>query len=294
MQCLKNNYEPIYLTINFFNQIMKKNILISLSTLVLASCSGDAINDEKGINTVESTTAMSKNATYTEKTVVGSFNDITVNTAIISNIVKSDTEKVVISAPQDIINYVVVKIVNGALNISIDKPSGIIIKDPVYATVYAKNITALTATSAAEITLKDSFESNKILFSINSAARIKGNNNLIKANELVLNLTSSSQFQCNIDTKVLNITSASSAKATVSGTADSSTIEATTSSIIDGTNLLSGKTNLKALTSSRISQGVKTQADAYATTASVIRILKKDPSLVVNKTTLLGGIITVE
>ncbi|WP_183147888.1 GIN domain-containing protein [Chryseobacterium nematophagum] len=273
---------------------MKKNILISLSTLVLASCSGDAINDEKGINTVESTTAMSKNATYTEKTVVGSFNDITVNTAIISNIVKSDTEKVVISAPQDIINYVVVKIVNGALNISIDKPSGIIIKDPVYATVYAKNITALTATSAAEITLKDSFESNKILFSINSAARIKGNNNLIKANELVLNLTSSSQFQCNIDTKVLNITSASSAKATVSGTADSSTIEATTSSIIDGTNLLSGKTNLKALTSSRISQGVKTQADAYATTASVIRILKKDPSLVVNKTTLLGGIITVE
>ncbi|RNA61508.1 hypothetical protein D1631_05975 [Chryseobacterium nematophagum] len=273
---------------------MKKNILISLSTLVLASCSGDALNDEKGINTVESTTAMSKNGNYAEKTVVGSFNDVTVNNAIISNIVKSDTEKVVISAPQDIINYVVVKIVNGALNISIDKPTGIIIKDPVYATVYAKNITALTATSAAEITFKDSFESNKILFSINSAAKIKGNNNLIKANELVLNLTSSSQFQCNINTKVLNITSASSAKATVSGNADSSTIEATTSSIIDGTNLLSGRTNLKALTASRISQGVKTQADAYAATASVIKILKKDPSLVVNKTALLGGVITVE
>ena len=85
---------------------MQKTIPVFILSLSLASC----INVKSDDGSIGDIFAGKKgNGPMTEKVFSGDFNSIEVSTSIDADIVKSDVERVVISAPSDILEFVKVE-----------------------------------------------------------------------------------------------------------------------------------------------------------------------------------------
>ena len=145
---------------------MKTRTLFIFSALVaLGSCNDKHENrnrDREGdkSNWVEKV-VNKENGPIQHKEFNGDFDEIQVSQAIEAEIIKSETEKVVISAPQSIINEILVDNEGGRLHIHYKPGIRVMNISKVTAKIYAKDFKKLLADSAARIIVKDKFTQEK-------------------------------------------------------------------------------------------------------------------------------------
>ncbi len=196
---------------------MKKKTLFIFSALVLlASCNErhEKRNKEKS-GWVEKV-INKETGPIQQREFNGDFDEIQVSQAIEAEIIKSDTEKVIISAPQSIIDEVLVDNSGGKLHIHYKPGIRVMNISKVTAKIYTKDFTKLVAESAASINVKDKFTQEKTSVEVSSAGSISGN---LEANDLNINADSSSNFSGKIWAVNLDIESSSGSSIDISGKA---------------------------------------------------------------------------
>lgn len=113
-----------------------------------------------------------------DKSYVGNFEKISVSNGLTANIYKSDEDRVVVSAPEDILDKIIVKFTNNKVDVSVDNKSNwlkSVSTKKILVKIYVSKINGLNADSAAEITLKDAFEGQELTLNADSSASIYGN-----------------------------------------------------------------------------------------------------------------------
>ena len=130
--------------------------ILSISLLTLSTLSCNIKTDGNFMNMV----AKEGTGPIIDKTINMNFDEIKVSQSINATIIKSNKEKVVISAPNDVIDEILVENNGGKLYIHF-KPNTQIRTHNIKATIYAKDFNRVEATSSAKIEIKDQFTQDK-------------------------------------------------------------------------------------------------------------------------------------
>lgn len=265
-----------------------QTVLILSAFALLASCEGKY--DNKSKNSWVDKVVNKGNGPVKQKEVTGDFDEIEVSQAIKAEIIKSDVEKVVISAPENIIDKVLIDNSGGNLHIHYDKGIRIMNNHNVSAKIYTRDFTKLEANSAASITIKDKFTQEKTDIDISSAASIAGD---LEANEMEINVGSSSSFSGKIWAIDLDLEASSGASVSISGKAKNADVSSSSGSSISAENLIID--HLKAESSSGSSVDVTATASiqAEASSGGSLNVKKKGNVTSVSKEESSGGSVTI-
>ena len=264
---------------------MKTLILSSAAAALLLSCNLKSEN-------VFSSSLVAKEGKGTIKTkqFVMNIDEIKVAQSIRAEIVKSDTEKVVITAPEDIIDDILVDNDRGEVYIHF-KPNFNISARNVAAKIFVKDFSKLEATSSAKIVVKDKFTQDKTDVEVSSSASISGN---LEANDLSIDVSSSGDFSGEIWAVNLESQVSSSADITISGKAKNAELHASSSGTLNAKNLVVDDAEIKASSSGSVSAGVKNQLNASASSSGDISVAKKGNLNIVSQQQNSGGSISVQ
>lgn len=210
----------------------------------------------------------------TDKTFNGEIDQIQVSTSIDAEIVKSDTEKVIISAPSDIMEYIKVDNNGGNVRIYVNSNfgKGISTKN-VKAKIYAKDFTKLSADSSADIKVKDTFTQDKVAVYVSSSGSINVSN--LEANDLKIEVNSSGDFSGKIWAVNLSADASSSGDINMFGKTKNATLEANSSGDIKATEVIIENANLLASSSGDITASVSKSLIADANSSGEITVYKK-------------------
>ena len=183
-----------------------RNLFIVSALVALASCNEKHDRNNKGGNNWVAKVVNKEAGPIQHKEFNGDFDEIQVSQAIEAEIIKSETEKVEISAPQNIINEILVENDGGKLHIHYKPGIRVMNIHKVTAKIYAKDFKKLVADSAAKIDVKDKFTQEKTDIEASSAGSISGN---LEANDMDINISSSSNFSGKIWAVNLDVESSS-------------------------------------------------------------------------------------
>ncbi len=149
-------------------------LLIFSACAVLASCEGkhDRSNRDNEQNNWVEKVVTKDNGPTKQKQVTGDFNEIEVSQAIDAEVIKSDIEKVVIHAPESIMDEVLADISGGKLHIHYKTGIRVMNSHHVSAKIYVKDFTKINANSAAKITVKDKFVQEKTDIEVSSSGSV--------------------------------------------------------------------------------------------------------------------------
>jgi Putative auto-transporter adhesin, head GIN domain len=272
---------------------MKSTKLFIFSAFVLlASCDGSKEkrhdSNEKG-NWVEKVVS-TDHGPVKQKEVTGDFDEIEVSQAIKAEIIKSDVEKVVISAPENIIDEILVDISGGKLYIHYRKGIRVMNNHNVSAKIYAKDFSKIEANSAAGITVKDKFVQDKMSIDVSSAASVDGN---LEANDFEISAGSSSGFTGKIWAVDLDIEASSGASIDLSGKAKKAEVSSSSGSSISAKDFVAD--NLKVDASSGASIDISASSSIYAEASSggSVSVYKKGNVTSVTKEESSGGSVSI-
>ncbi|MBW7676085.1 head GIN domain-containing protein [Chryseobacterium chendengshani] len=226
-----------------------------------------------------------------QKEFNGDFDEIEVSQAIEAEIIKSDIEKVVISAPANIIDEVLVERTGGKVHIHYKTGFRVMNTNNVKATIYARDFMKLIANSAASITVKDKFTQEKTDIEASSAANIKGH---LEANDMEISVDSSSSFEGKIWAVDLDVDASSAASIAISGKSKNAEMSSSSGSSIDGKGVT--VENLKADASSGASLEVSASStvDAEASSGGSVNVYKKGNVTMVKKEESSGGSVSIQ
>lgn len=224
------------------------------------------------------------------KQFVMNIDEIKVAQSIKAEVVKSDIEKVVITAPADIMDKIIVEDNRGEVYIHF-KPNFNISARNVAAKIFVKDFSKLEATSSAQITVKDKFTQDKTKVEVSSSAGITGN---LEANDLSIEASSSGIFKGKIWAVNLESESTSSGEIVISGKAKSAELEASSSGTLNAKDVTVDMADIKASSSGSVSTGVKNQLRASANSSGNISVLKKGNLKVVAQEQNSGGSISIQ
>ncbi|MBK1895452.1 head GIN domain-containing protein [Chryseobacterium paridis] len=225
-----------------------------------------------------------------EKEFKGDFDEIEVSQAIDAEIIKSETERVVISAPENIINEILVDNSGGKLHIHYKPGIRVMNSSNVTAKIYTKDFTKLEANSAGKITLKDKFTQEKTDIEISSAGSINGN---IEANNLDISAGSSSSFDGKIWAVDLGIDASSAASISLSGKSKNADITSSSGSSISAEDVIVENVKAEASSGASVQISATSKIEASASSGGSIDVRKKGNVTVVNKEESSGGSINV-
>lgn len=271
-----------------------KNKIISvlfLSGILSLSACGYHKSNSEGANIFNGISVGSNEGkgAITEKTYNFDFDDIQSSNSLNVEVVKSDTEKIVVSAPSDIIDQIEIrkegdkvriKIADGVRNISTKR---------VKVTVYAKDFSKISASSSSSIRLADAFKSNRFDISVSSSASIRGN---FDARTINLQASSSSDFDGEVFAQDLNLQVSSSATIKLKGRAENINGQATSSADIEAGELVAENATLSASSSGGIKVGVRKSLEGKASSSGDVIVLKKgDLSKVTIKESSSGSVV---
>ncbi|MEA1850370.1 MULTISPECIES: head GIN domain-containing protein [unclassified Chryseobacterium] len=271
---------------------MKSTRLIIFSAfVVLASCDG---NKEKKQNDSEGDwvkkVVNTDHGPVREKQVTGDFDEIEVSQAIEAEIIKSDMEKVVISAPENIIDDVLVDISGGELHIHYKKGIRVMNNHNVTAKIYAKDFTKIEANSAAGIVVKDKFVQEKTSIEVSSAGSVSGN---LEANDFEISAGSSSSFSGKIWAVDLDIDASSGASMNLSGKAKNAEVSSSSGSSISAKNLVADNLKAEASSGASIDISAASSINAEASSGGSIDVSKKGNVTSVTKQENSGGSVSI-
>jgi hypothetical protein len=268
---------------------MKSTTIFIFSAFVLlASCEGK--HDKKGENWVEKVVNTDKGP-IKQKEITGNFDEIEVSQAINAEVIKSNVEKVVISAPQDIIDEVLVDINGGSLHIHYKKGIRVMNNHNVSAKIYTKDFTKLEANSAASIVVKDKFTQDKTDIDVSSAANISGD---LEANDLDINVGSSSSFTGKIWAVDLDIEASSAGSISVSGKAKNADITSSSGSSISAGGFVADHLKAEASSGASVDVSASSTIHAEASSGGSVSVSKKGNVTSVTKEESSGGSVTIQ
>ena len=226
-----------------------------------------------------------------QKEFGGDFDEIEVSQAIEAEIIKSDVEKVVISAPANIIDEILVERNGGKLHIHYKTGFRVMNTNNVSAKIYAKDFVKLIANSAASITIKDKFTQEKTDVEASSSASISGD---LEANDLDISMDSRSSFNGKIWAVNLYVDASSAASISISGKSKNADMSSSSGSSINGKDVI--VENLKADSSSGASLEVSASStvDAEASSGGSLNVYKKGNVTTVKKEESSGGSVTIQ
>lgn len=271
---------------------MNTTTLFILSTFtVLSSCNG---NNNKNSNDksdwVSTVTNTDKDHGPTrEKEFKGDFDEIEVSQAIDAQIIKSETERVVISAPENIINEILVDNNGGKLHIHYKPRFRVMNSANVTAKIYTKDFTKLAANSAGKITVKDKFTQEKTNIELSSAASITGD---LEANNMNINADSSSSFEGKIWAVDLDVEASSAASISISGKVKNAEFNSSSASSVSAKDVLAENVKAEASSGASVQISATTKVDASASSGGSVDIYKKG-NVSVNKEESSGGSVNV-
>ncbi|NIF07022.1 DUF2807 domain-containing protein [Chryseobacterium sp. Tr-659] len=273
---------------------MKTRSLFIFSALVaLTSCNDKHERRERErerSNWVEKV-VNSDNSPIQHKEFSGNFDEIQVSQAIEAEIIKSDVEKVEISAPQSIINEILVDNDGGKLHIHYKPGIRIMNTNKVKAKIYAKDFTKLIAGSAASIQVKDKFTQEKTSIDVSSAASISGN---LEANDLEINTDSSSNFSGKIWAVNLDIESSSGSSIDISGKTKNADINSSSGSSISAKDVIADHVEADASSGANIQISAVSSVKAGASSGGSVDIMKKGELKSVSKEESSGGSVSIQ
>jgi hypothetical protein len=226
-----------------------------------------------------------------QKEFSGNFDEIEVSQAIEAEVIKSDVEKVVISAPANIIDEVLVDNSGGELHIHYKTGFRVMNTNNVKAKIYAKDFSKLEANSAAIIVVRDQFTQDKTDVEISSAGHISGK---LEANEMEIDAGSSGSFKGNIWAVNLNVEASSAGEVTISGKSKNANLTSSSGSSISAKEVI--VENLKADASSGASVEISASStvEGSASSGGSVNVYKKGNVTTVKKEESSGGSVSIQ
>ncbi|MBW8359348.1 MAG: DUF2807 domain-containing protein [Weeksellaceae bacterium] len=268
---------------------MKSKLLVTvLSATLVNSCV--KVKMESDLNPISGKTEGREN--IIEKTYAYTFDEIEVSTSISAEIIKSDEERIVIEAPGDLMDRVKVERDGHKVHIFINS-QGIFnagTANNIRAIIYAKDFSALSADSGAQITLKDKFLQEKVEVNVSSSGSVSGD---LEANDFKVSTSSSGDFSGKIWAINLTAHASSSGSINASGKVKHSKIQATSSGHFSGNELLTETADLSASSAGNIAMKVSTSVSADASSGGNIEIKKAGNLKVIQMEEDSGGSVTV-
>nr|WP_314496626.1 head GIN domain-containing protein [uncultured Chryseobacterium sp.] len=266
---------------------MKYSTLLLFSGLISFSACNDKTEKSKWLPDISN----KEHGPLKQKEFNGDFDEIEVSQAIEAEVIKSDIEKVVISAPSNIIDEVLVERRGGKVHIHYKTGIRVMNTNRVTAKIYAKDFVKLIANSAASITVKDKFTQEKTEVEASSAASITGH---LEANDLEISVDSSSSFDGKIWAVDLDVDASSAASISLSGKSKNAEMSSSSGSSINGREVI--VENLKADASSGASLEISASStvDAEASSGGSVTVYKKGNVTTVKKEENSGGSVSVQ
>lgn len=223
------------------------------------------------------------------KNFPGDFDEITVSQAISAEVIKSDAEKVSITAPSDIIDDILVDNAKGKLHIHF-KPNVNIATRNITVKIYARDFSALEANSSATVKIRDRFTQDKTNVKVSSSADISGD---LEANSLTIKVSSSGTFKGKIWAINLSSEVSSSGDIILSGKTKVATLQASSSGTLNADKVEAENVNARASSSGTIRITASNELRAGASSSGDI-IVKRNGNLnIVERSESSSGSVTV-
>jgi hypothetical protein len=272
---------------------MKSQTLFIFSAFaLLASCEKhDRRNGENGkSNWVEKVTNTEHGPSKGREFNL-TFDEIEVSQAISAEIIKSDVERVVISAPENIIDEILVEKVGNKVHIHYKSGIRVMNNNKVKATIYAKDFSKLIANSAASISIKDKFVQEKTDIEVSSAASISGN---LEANDFEISVDSSSSFSGKIWAVDLDVDASSAASIDISGKAKTADVSASSGSSLSAKDFVADNVSAEASSGSSVDISASSSIKAEASSGGSVSVYKKGNVTSVTKEESSGGSVSIQ
>jgi hypothetical protein len=267
-------------------------LFIFSACIVLASCESkhDRKNSENGKDWVEKVVTKDHGSTK-EKQVTGNFDEIEVSQAIDAEVIKSDIEKVVIYAPENIMDEVLVDINGGKLHIHYKTGIRVMDSHNVSAKIYVKDFNKLNANSAAKITVKDKFVQEKMDIEVSSSGSVSGD---LEANDFDISTDSSSSFSGKIWAVDLDVEASSAASIDISGKAKNAEISSSSGSSISAKDVIVQNVKAEASSGASVDISASSSIKAEASSGGSINVYKKGNITSVTKEENSGGSVNIQ
>ncbi|GEN73970.1 head GIN domain-containing protein [Chryseobacterium lathyri] len=226
-----------------------------------------------------------------EKVFNGDFDEIEVSQAIGAEIIKSETEKVVISAPENILNEILVENSGGKLHIHYKLGIRVMNSHNVKAKIYTKDFSKLVANSAASVTIKDKFTQEKMNVEISSASSVSGD---LEANDFDLSADSSSSFSGKVWAVDLDVDASSAASINISGKTKNAEITSSSASSISAKEVIADHVKAEASSGASIQISAVSSLNAEASSGGSIDVSKKGELKSITKQESSGGSVSIQ
>ncbi|PQA95404.1 Putative auto-transporter adhesin, head GIN domain [Chryseobacterium piscicola] len=226
-----------------------------------------------------------------QKEFKGDFDEIEVSQAIEADVIKSDVERVVISAPANIIDEVLVDNNGGELHIHYKTGFRVMNTNNVKAKIYTKDFSRLEANSAAIIVVRDKFTQDKTDIEISSSGHISGK---MEANDMGIDAGSSGSFKGNIWAVNLDIEASSAGEVTISGKSKNADLTSSSGSSISANDVVAENVKAEASSGANIEIGVTSKFEGSASSGGSIKGIKKGNVTTVNKEESSGGSVNLQ
>lgn len=266
------------------NKTMKSLLLSATMISLLISCNIKSDNGFPG-NII---TKEGKGIIKTKQFEL-SFDEIKVSQSISAEIVKSNEEKVVVTAPDDIIDEILVESVNGKLVVKF-KPNLNISAKNVAVKIFAKDFSRIEANSSADLKIKDHFVQDKTDIKVSSSGSISGN---LEANNMSIDVSSSGTFSGQIWAVDLTSEVSSSGDANLSGKTKNAKFDVSSSGTINAQKVIAENAIINASSSGDASLSVSNQLMASASSSGDINITRKGSLNIVSKKESSGGSVNI-
>ncbi len=261
-----------------------KTLLLTASAALLLSCN---FKNEPPI-TINLNSKLSNKPVRTQQHQM-EFDEIKVSESINAQIVKSDTEKVVITAPADILDDVVVENKGGELHIHF-KPGLNLSTRNVAAKIFARDFSKVEATSSARITIKDKFTQDRTKVEVSSSAEISGD---LEANDLSIDASSSGSFSGKVWAVNLEADADSSGTIDISGKTKTADFSASSSGRLAAGKLIAEIAEIEVSSGGMVNVGVSDILKADASSGGNIEVSKKGNLQITRQNESSGGGISI-
>lgn len=226
-----------------------------------------------------------------DKSYAIDFDELQISTGLNAEVYKSNEEKIVVYAPSDLMQYVVVKQEGRKVQVKIQSQGKLSIStDRIKIKVYARDFDRLAASSSGSILLKDDFKFSDLDVKVSSSGNIKGN---ISGNNVNIQASSSGDYNGDVIAKSLNLQTSSSGGINIKGKAESVSAQASSSGDIKAENLTAESAVLTTSSSADITIGVRTSLTASASSSGDINVIKRGDLNKVTKNESSSGSVNI-
>lgn len=265
---------------------MKKLSILAIALVVFQSC----IKVKSGEGAVISFTDVKGTGPVTDKTYSGDFNSIEVSSGLDAEVIKSGTEKVIISAPSDLQDLILVENNGGDLHIHYKSGFRINLSTKnVKVKIFAKDFSSIKANSSADVIVKDKFTQDKMSISTTSSGSLEGD---FEANSMDIKSNSSGSYKGTIWALNATLGASSSGDIFVKGKVKDFSASASSSATINAKDVQAEKARVEASSSGDVLVSVTKEANASASSSGDVVIYRNgNPSISKNESS--SGSVTI-